>query len=163
MCVTHSMKDFCLSYSYSKVLSWSWRTVEAGLLCFTAQAQATRRWSSSCWTTMPMPTSSECIHFSETVQRSNQAEVFITFSTIHREPGSGFTPLMEAAASGHEIIVQNLLDHVSFLLHKCALYHSRHRATAQRSFWGVVMTGHVLFLSQHPFSFTERQSRWPQR
>ncbi|XP_061765237.1 ankyrin repeat and SAM domain-containing protein 3 isoform X3 [Nerophis ophidion] len=28
-----------------------------------------------------------------------------------REPGSGFTPLMEAAASGHEIIVQHLLDH----------------------------------------------------
>lgn len=28
-----------------------------------------------------------------------------------KEPGSGFTPLMEAAASGHEIIVQYLLDH----------------------------------------------------
>nr|XP_046232682.1 ankyrin repeat and SAM domain-containing protein 3 isoform X2 [Scatophagus argus] len=27
-----------------------------------------------------------------------------------KEPGSGFTPLMEAATSGHEIIVQNLLD-----------------------------------------------------
>lgn len=37
-------------------------------------------------------------------------------SLIHREPGSGFTPLMEAAASGHEIIVQYLLDHVSRLL-----------------------------------------------
>lgn len=37
----------------------------------------------------------------------------MTFSTIFREPGSGFTPLMEAAASGHEIIVQYLLDHVS--------------------------------------------------
>ncbi|CAJ1080863.1 ankyrin repeat and SAM domain-containing protein 3 isoform X2 [Xyrichtys novacula] len=28
-----------------------------------------------------------------------------------KEPGSGFTPLMEAAASGHEIIVQYLLNH----------------------------------------------------
>lgn len=41
--------------------------------------------------------------------------IFVTFSSIHREPGSGFTPLMEAAASGHEIIVQCLLDHVSML------------------------------------------------
>uniref|UniRef100_A0A3Q3VV96 Uncharacterized protein n=1 Tax=Mola mola TaxID=94237 RepID=A0A3Q3VV96_MOLML len=32
---------------------------------------------------------------------------------IKKEPGSGFTPLMEAATSGHEIIVQYLLDHVS--------------------------------------------------
>lgn len=30
-----------------------------------------------------------------------------------REPLFGFTPLMEAAASGHEIIVQYLLDRVS--------------------------------------------------
>ena len=30
-----------------------------------------------------------------------------------REPISGFSPLMEAAASGHEIIVQYLLEHVS--------------------------------------------------
>lgn len=43
----------------------------------------------------------------------SDSELFITFSLVHREPGSGFTPLMEAAASGHEIIVQYLLDHVS--------------------------------------------------
>lgn len=30
-----------------------------------------------------------------------------------REPVYGYTPLMEAAASGHEIIVQYLLNHVS--------------------------------------------------
>lgn len=30
-----------------------------------------------------------------------------------REPISGFTPLMEAAASRHEIIVQYLLSHAS--------------------------------------------------
>lgn len=93
---------------------------------------------------MPMPMSSECIHFSKTVQRSNQAEVFITFSSIHREPGSGFTPLMEAAASGHEIIVQNLLDHVSLLLHKCALYHSdtelqHNRVLGSRNDWSCLI------------------------
>lgn len=41
--------------------------------------------------------------------------VVIASSRIRREPGSGFTTLMEAAASGHEIIVQYLLDHVSGL------------------------------------------------
>uniref|UniRef100_A0A8D0L2I4 Uncharacterized protein n=1 Tax=Sphenodon punctatus TaxID=8508 RepID=A0A8D0L2I4_SPHPU len=30
-----------------------------------------------------------------------------------KEPVFGYTPLMEAAASGHEIIVQYLLNHVS--------------------------------------------------
>lgn len=45
-------------------------------------------------------------------------EFFMTSSFTHREPGSGFTTLMEAAASGHEIIVQYLLDHVSRF--KCA-------------------------------------------
>lgn len=41
-----------------------------------------------------------------------------------REPGSGFTPLMEAAASGHEIIVQHLLDRVScYLCHWKQQYH----------------------------------------
>lgn len=63
--VTRCMKDFCFSYSYSKVPSWSWRTVEAGLLCFIARAQATSRWSSSCWIKMPMPMSSECISLSQ--------------------------------------------------------------------------------------------------
>lgn len=43
-------------------------------------------------------------------------EGFLTSSSlVRREPLSGFTPLMEAAASGHEIIVQCLLDHVSGL------------------------------------------------
>lgn len=32
---------------------------------------------------------------------------------LSREPVYGYTPLMEAAASGHEIIVQYLLNHVS--------------------------------------------------
>lgn len=32
---------------------------------------------------------------------------------LSREPAYGYTPLMEAAASGHEIIVQYLLNHVS--------------------------------------------------
>lgn len=31
----------------------------------------------------------------------------------------GYTPLMEAAASGHEIIVQYLLNHVSVLTVLC--------------------------------------------
>lgn len=35
------------------------------------------------------------------------------FFLLPREPVFGFTPLMEAAASGHEIIVQYLLDCVS--------------------------------------------------
>lgn len=46
----------------------------------------------------------------------SEIELFIIICLIRREPGSGFTPLMEAAASGHEIIVQYLLDHVSKLL-----------------------------------------------
>jgi len=33
--------------------------------------------------------------------------------SLSREPVYGYTPLMEAAASGHEIIVQYLLNHVS--------------------------------------------------
>lgn len=37
----------------------------------------------------------------------------MSLSLTNREPGSGFTPLMEASASGHEIIIQYLLDHVS--------------------------------------------------
>lgn len=61
-----------------------------------------------------------------------QTEVFITFSFIHREPGAGFTPLMEATASGHEIIVQFLLDHVrgflpTHILSKTALQHQEMR------------------------------------
>lgn len=47
----------------------------------------------------------------------------VTLSFICREPGSGFTLLMEAAASGHEIIVQYLLDHVSRSPFKSTLAH----------------------------------------
>ncbi len=64
------------------------------------------------------------------LQHSDQSEVFITFPFILREPGSGFTPLMEAAASGHEIIVQNLLDHVSSLPPQICSLSLKDRATA---------------------------------
>lgn len=40
-------------------------------------------------------------------------DLYPFFKNFFREPVFGFTPLMEAAASGHEIIVQYLLDHVS--------------------------------------------------
>lgn len=53
------------------------------------------------------------IHCHATAILHSDIELFIIISLICREPGSGFTPLMEAAASGHEIIVQYLLDHVS--------------------------------------------------
>lgn len=59
-------KAFCFSYPKSKVLSWSWRTLKAGPPCSTARAQATSRWSSSCWITTPMPMSSEGRHSSWT-------------------------------------------------------------------------------------------------
>lgn len=47
---------------------------------------------------------------------------FTNLCLIHREPGSGFTPLMEASASGHEIIVQYFLDQVSVV--ECLLFSS---------------------------------------
>lgn len=44
----------------------------------------------------------------------NVLVLFLNFDLCPlREPISGFTPLMEAAASGHEIIVQYLLNHAS--------------------------------------------------
>lgn len=39
--------------------------------------------------------------------------------SLSREPVYGYTPLMEAAASGHEIIVQYLLNHVSVWTDLC--------------------------------------------
>lgn len=65
------------------------------------------------------------IFIPKVLEHSNQLEDLITFSFMCREPGSGFTPLMEAAVSGHEIIVQNLLDHVSKSLSKPALHYSK--------------------------------------
>lgn len=38
---------------------------------------------------------------------------YVHVCSFSREPVYGYTPLMEAAASGHEIIVQYLLNHVS--------------------------------------------------
>lgn len=122
--------------SQSKVPSWSWRTVGAWLLCFTVRAQATSRWSSSCWITTLMPTSSEFVHSSKMRCLPHR---FNAFSFTHRVPGSGFTPLMEAAASGHEIIVQNLLDHVSWWPRQiCSLPSS----TTFSHNWWLVMVSH---------------------
>lgn len=42
-----------------------------------------------------------------------QALLWAVIFLLSREPLCGYTPLMEAAASGHEIIVQYLLNHVS--------------------------------------------------
>lgn len=50
-------------------------------------------------------------------QQKKRVFSLIIFSScvffLSREPVYGYTPLMEAAASGHEIIVQYLLNHVS--------------------------------------------------
>lgn len=70
----------------SKALSWSRRTVEAGRPCFTAPAQATSRWSSSCWITTQMPTSSEGLHSSPT-PTSSMSSFYEPFS---RQQGARF-------------------------------------------------------------------------
>lgn len=134
-------KTFCFYYPNSKVLSWSWGTLRAGPLCSTARARATSRWSSSCWITMPMPMSSECLPSSQNYC-STPFRVFHDMSFMQREPGSGFTPLMEAAASGHEIIVQYLLDHVSRFPSPNTVSTSHRQSYSTRKFarpWGWVM------------------------
>lgn len=53
--VSVSLIKLFFSYSNSKVLIWSWKTAEDGLLCFTAQARAISKWSGSFWIAMLMP------------------------------------------------------------------------------------------------------------
>lgn len=53
--VSVSLIKLFFSYSNSKVLIWSWKTAEDGLLCFTAQVRAISKWSGSFWIAMLMP------------------------------------------------------------------------------------------------------------
>lgn len=53
------------------------------------------------------------------LQHSSAVVILVHVCSLPREPVYGYTPLMEAAASGHEIIVQYLLNHVSVLTVLC--------------------------------------------